>query len=87
MSWSKHNFNDKVRIKLTQKGLDIHRAEHERLQRLGLKMDYTPPKTDATGWHETQLWHVMNTWGSAMGMGFDLAMETQFEMKTKKGEL
>ncbi len=51
------NLNDNVKVKLTVKGLDILREEHEYLSRhvpsLG---EFVPPSIDSDGYSSFQLW-------------------------------
>lgn len=74
------NTNDKVRIKLTDLGRKIHREWHDDLYKdLPTNPTYIPPKEDADGWSEWQLWCVMHYFGSAMWMGAQLPFETEIE--------
>lgn len=72
-----YNINDTVWIKLTDKGRQIHRAIHEKYKN---PFPYEPPKVDADGWHQTQLWCVMADYGHAVSMGFDLPFETTIRL-------
>ena len=45
----KFNINHYVKVKLTDKGREIHREEYEKLMS-NLSYDYTPPKEDEDGY-------------------------------------
>jgi len=78
----KFNINEKVRVKLTEHGKALHREYHAKfLAHLGQKApDYTPPKEDAEGWSEWQLWVLMQEFGPHMGLGFRTVIETEIEV-------
>jgi hypothetical protein len=39
-----------------------------------------PPKEDAEGWSEWQLWVLMQEFGPHMGLGFLAVIETEIEV-------
>lgn len=64
------NINDQVRVKLTEAGLALLRAQHEQMNIEWRRNDpFVPPKVDADGWTEYQLWDLMFTFGQEMHMG------------------
>ena len=77
------NLNDKVRVKLTERGRAALEADHIAFWAsvVGRAMPYTPPKEDADGWSEWQLWSLMSALGNHLKIGFSSVMETtiQFE--------
>ena len=76
------NINSRVRIKLTTCGISKLEANHERLRFMFPSIGkFTPPKTDANGYCEMQLWEVMKTFGEDMYNGnMDLPFETKIQI-------
>ena len=75
------NINDKVKVKLTQLGRDILRANHRRVFRNNPELlDYTEPPVDAGGWTEFQLWVLMSEFGQHMTWGGRLPFETTVDI-------
>ncbi len=82
----KINLNDVVRVKLTKLGKSIHRSNHEVLAS-GTRLEhfpYIPPKEDAEGWSEWQLWRLMQEFGPHTKIGFDVCFETTMEIPDPK---
>lgn len=72
------NVNDVVRVKLTAEGRKIHAKAHvDFWATVGQQKKYTPPKEDAEGWSEWQLWSLMDAFGKHLGMGLPLPFETE----------
>ncbi len=87
--WHDLNLNDVVRVKLTGVGRKMHREHHEELaefmrERKGPFHDYTPPKEDADGWYETQLWSLAHDYGEKMSLGFDVPVETTIQVRVPR---
>lgn len=77
------NVNNYVRVKLTDIGRDALRKEHENLYRLFDKVpEYLPPKEDADGWSEWQLWDLMNKLGPHCRNGAHVPFSTEIEIVT-----
>jgi len=73
------NINHNVRVKLTKKGLAIHRAEHDELMRRlpgPARWEYKEPN-DAEGWSQWQMWELMQTFGAHISMGGELPFSTE----------
>lgn len=84
----KFNLNNKVRVKLTDLGRAALEADHATFwAKAGRTMPYTPPKEDADGWSEWQLWSLMSALGGHVGMGFDNVMETTIQIEPFNAEL
>lgn len=66
------NINDYVYVRLTQRGRDILRANHDMLPTIS---EYVPPVEDSQGWSKWQLWVLMQELGIHVKLGF----ETPFE--------
>jgi len=85
----KFNINNNVRVKLTPRGHEVNKRQHEELflsigkPELIEKYPYAPPVEDEDGWSEWQLWHLMKTFGSSCGCGSDLVMSTEIEFITE----
>lgn len=75
MAVSKTNFNinSAVFVRLTDHGRARHRANWDefidKYPPLKDKLTYHPPKEDAEGWSEWQLWHLMQEFGQYTSMG------------------
>ena len=76
------NVNDKVRVKLTDRGREALRANHDQLfSNLKEKAPpFTLPKEDADGWSEWQLWCLMAELGPHLTMGMFPPFETEIEI-------
>lgn len=80
--WKEFNVNDKVRIKLLPRGVEMFDQYHR-----GLGLDPAPywkmHPPDADGWREFQAWEMMHLFGGAMMMGPPPPFETTilFEVK------
>ncbi len=82
MHWKQVNVNDEVRVKLTARGRELHRKEHEYLFNPwdGEVPTYRPPVEDIDGWSTWQLWRLMQCFGPRMGNGIPVPFETTMEM-------
>ena len=80
----KFNVNDRVRVKLTDRGREIHDefwCDHP----IPLARVYSPPKEDDEGWSEWQLWVLMETFGPELGYILDEPpFEPNIEFKVKE---
>lgn len=77
----KFNVNDRVRIKLNEHGLRLHRADWERwTSEAGLSRKYTPPVIDEHGYSSFQLWHVMELFGPHMGLGLECPFDPEIKL-------
>lgn len=70
------NLNDIIKVKLTQKGVDIFYHQHDELNKWLTAMKALPlkphmPEIDAEGYTEFQLWKFMNIYGQHIEMGMD----------------
>lgn len=74
------NANNYVYVKLTQKGLDILKKEHDDLKSFyGDKIsDFEPPTGNKDGYSKFQLWVLMSTFGGDCFNGCDAPFETTF---------
>lgn len=68
------NMNDKVWVRLTDRGRDILR-EQDRAMRLP---EILPDEVD--GWSRWQLWDLMNRLGKACAMGVAVPFETTIRL-------
>jgi hypothetical protein len=73
------NINDRVRVKLTEYGKEVDRAEHARIFADRPWVAYRPHPEDAEGWSTWQLWYLMQTFGSSISFG-RLPFETTIEL-------
>lgn len=75
--WQKINMNETVRYKLYPKGLEILRRKHEELcSRFPLVGEFEPPRVDAEGWAESQLWVLFECFGEYITIGGNQPIET-----------
>jgi hypothetical protein len=74
----KFNVNEKVKVRLTDTGRRIHRKQWDELGITSFK--YQPPKEDARGWSEWQLWCLMREFGQHLNNGFDPPFETEIRI-------
>ena len=72
------NINDTVRVKLTDHGREVHASDRASFYlALGIEIPpYTPPKEDAEGWSEWQLWVLMEAFGPHTHLGSKNCFET-----------
>ncbi len=80
----KFNINEKVRVRLTQRGKALHREDHAKFwAHLGDKApQYIPPREDESGWSEWQMWHLMQDFGPHITLGSQPPFETEIEIPT-----
>lgn len=69
------NFNDQVKVKLTDYGLSILRQERESINKRirsmgGEGLGPYVPKTDEDGYTSFQIWDLMHRLGPYMSIGF-----------------
>ena len=82
------NINEIVRVQLTEEGRRIHRQNHDAFmasipRAAQERMTYTPPKEDADGWSEWQMWHLMQEFGVWMRMGLKEPFSLTIEIPEK----
>jgi DNA-binding MarR family transcriptional regulator len=75
----KFNVNNCVRVRLTDKGREILRQNHDALWKG--RREYTPTVTeDEDGWSKWQLWALMQEFGPHMWLGGVVPFETEIEV-------
>lgn len=80
------NFNDKVRVQLTDHGVDILKKQHELLDAMLKQQGNTDGlgefvvSIDEDGLTSFQLWQLMQTFGEHMVMGMNEPFEMQAMM-------
>ena len=70
------NLNDEVKIKLNDKGIEILKQEHERINQLLERKDKFEVKLDEDGYYKEQLWRIMQVFGKHIALGADVPFET-----------
>lgn len=78
----KFNVNSKVKVKLTDKGWDILRADRERMQKLVPTHDWKLPTPDEDGYLTYQMWTFMQMFGPHITMGMMPPFETDIFLVT-----
>ncbi len=84
--WHPFNLNSSVRVRLTDKGREVLRQNHER-DLAGLLKAYpfvAPSEVD--GWTTFQLWRLMQEFGPGMSMGSDLTFDTCMEIEVETSD-
>ena len=89
----KFNINDTVRVRLTDYGRAVLRDDwqfttdvyYASPKSRAIRGEYKPPKEDAHGWSEWQLWALMEAFGEYTGQGFSLSFETEIEIVGARG--
>jgi hypothetical protein len=77
----KININTSVRVKLTDEGRRIHRAQHDKLYAfVPNPYTYRAPPEDSDGWSTWQLWVLMNTFGPKLHNGCKMPFETEIDI-------
>jgi hypothetical protein len=75
----KFNINHNIKVRLTEKGREIHRKQWDEL---GIKsFAYSPPKEDKHGWSEWQLWDLMREFGPHLWNGCEVPFETEIKIQ------
>ena len=65
------NLNEVVKVKLTERGKEIHKKIHEDIRKEAPHLigEYKGPIVDAEGYTKYQLWELMGDFGSQMFNG------------------
>ena len=75
------NMNDSVKVRLTEYGRNVIKAEHEREFAGNLdRFPYTGTPTDEEGYTQFQLWVLAKTFGHVMNNGAKLAFDTEIKI-------
>jgi hypothetical protein len=74
------NVNEYVRVKLTERGVNILRRRHDRMADSFPNVgSFSEPKRDTEGWSSFQLWELMKNFGADIGNGLPVPFETTIE--------
>jgi hypothetical protein len=80
----KFNVNDNVKVKLTDYGKKLLKAEHERFwAKHSRDVAYEPKREDANGYVTFQLWELMARLGPSIVMGLELPFKTEILIDDK----
>ena len=78
------NINEIVRVKLTDRGRQIHQEIWDDLIKFAPSLGpYEPKKEDSEGWSEWQLWSLMSNFGQYCGMGCEPCFEINIELVSR----
>lgn len=85
--YKQFNINDKVLIKLTDKGREILHHNHDELNQLiiergGLPLDPLVIKEDENGYYSMQMWEFIQTFGQYLSLACKLPFETTILFQT-----
>lgn len=74
----KFNVNNWVKVKLTDRGFDILRLQHEVL-RLSVPSigEFRSPEVDSDGYSKFQLWCFMQDFGPHVGLGIEMPFDSE----------
>ena len=80
------NINDYVHVRLTPKGRQIHRANHDDLVAKigGLPLPYIPVVENMEGWSRWQAWDLMRVFGPHLYNGCVLPFETTIKVEPRE---
>jgi hypothetical protein len=83
----KFNVNSYVRVRLTDKGRELHRADWDSLLKplKPPRWEYQPPQEN-DGWWRTQAWHLMQLFGPHITMGMPAPFQTEILIEVEDGE-
>jgi hypothetical protein len=79
------NINNEVKVRLTLRGREIHKADYDGNfpEHLKEKYPYSPPEEDNDGFSKWQMWRLMNLFGPYLGLceenPFDLTIRIPTE--------
>ena len=82
--WRDFNVNNCFRIRLTDRGREVHRANHDALFKCvpaRHSPSYLAPVADADGWTKMQAWEVMQEFGQSIRLGGDVPFETTIQIE------
>ena len=82
----KFNINGYFRVKLTDKGREILKKEHEFYDNMRPKELRKPfaLKETADGWYESQAWSIMETFGPHISQGGSNPFDTEIEIELEE---
>lgn len=85
MKWQPFNVNDEVRVKLTSRGLEIHRRNFDEFKQEfpNFPYEYTPPKEDAEGWSVWQMHALMSEFGKHMTLAGPVPFHAEIELSVR----
>lgn len=80
------NMNDTVKVRLSARGLEILRRNHENeLGALAERYPFKAPDVDADGWSVFQLWVLMREFGAHLYNGVRMPFDAEILIPPKKG--
>lgn len=79
------NLNNYIYVKLTQKGKDELKRQHDDLvsNYPNYISPYIPPKEDEHGYSKFQMWVLMKNLGHLCVIGLELPFETEVKLENK----
>lgn len=80
----KFNINERVKVKLTVKGIEHLKKQHERIMKNGYPYEFKLPQVDKDGYTEFQLHDLMQTFGEIMFPGCELPFKTDIIIPDEK---
>ena len=76
------NINNHVYVQLTDVGVSILKKRHDELQKCCPTFhDFHLPKVDKDGWTKYQLHDLMNTFGNAVSLGYEIPFYTKIRFE------
>lgn len=85
-SYTTFNINENVAVRLTPLGEEIHRQRFDDFKERHpeAKLEYIAPTKDKEGWSTFQLWTLMQTFGSHIGLLRPEPFETTIRIENKE---
>jgi hypothetical protein len=80
----KFNINERVKVKLTAKGIEHLEKQHNKLVEIGYPYEFKLPQVDKDGYTEFQLHDLMQTFGKIMFPGCELPFKTDIIIPDEK---
>ena len=79
----KLNWNDTVKVKLTEHGKEIYRAQYDELNEIMWSkgkagFERPEPRVDENGLTAFQLWHFIQLYGNYIGVGLEEVVDSPY---------
>lgn len=69
MKYFEFNINYAVKVKLTERGFQIHEKYYKELRKEYFRLEYLKPEVDEDGYSKFQMWTLMDIFGSHIHIG------------------
>ena len=79
------NLNHYVKVKLTERGVNILRKNYNKLPHELTEKYPFQIKLTGDGYYKNQMWQIMQDFGEYIGMGMDTPFETEIILCVEEG--